>query len=118
MLFVTHTGIPWKRRLPSGKLVVNVGAIGRPANDGRWETTLSYEAVVYSDNEHSVPVITKKATTIVDRCRNRRRDFFLADRLILPETLPVGKYVLKVTVVDQQANHVAEKTVPILIAPN
>jgi hypothetical protein len=36
-LFVTHTGIPWKRRLPDGRLVVNVGAIGRPANDGRTE---------------------------------------------------------------------------------
>jgi diadenosine tetraphosphatase ApaH/serine/threonine PP2A family protein phosphatase len=34
-LFVTHTGIPWQRRLADGRLVVNVGAIGRPANDGR-----------------------------------------------------------------------------------
>lgn len=37
VLAVTHTGIPWKRRLPGGRLVVNVGAIGRPANDGRTE---------------------------------------------------------------------------------
>lgn len=36
VLFVTHSGIPWQRRLPQG-LVVNVGAIGRPANDGRRE---------------------------------------------------------------------------------
>jgi calcineurin-like phosphoesterase family protein len=34
LLLVTHTGIPWQRRLASGRLVVNVGAIGRPANDG------------------------------------------------------------------------------------
>jgi len=34
VLFVTHTGIPWKRALADGRLVVNVGAIGRPANDG------------------------------------------------------------------------------------
>jgi len=34
VLAVTHTGIPWKRHLPGGRLVVNVGAIGRPANDG------------------------------------------------------------------------------------
>jgi hypothetical protein len=32
---VTHTGIPWKRRLPDGRFVINVGAIGRPANDGQ-----------------------------------------------------------------------------------
>lgn len=38
VLLVTHTGIPWVRQLPAergGGLVVNVGAIGRPANDGR-----------------------------------------------------------------------------------
>jgi len=35
VLAVTHTGLPWWRRLPAGGLVVNVGAIGRPANDGR-----------------------------------------------------------------------------------
>lgn len=31
----THTGLQWHRRLPSGRDVVNVGVIGRPANDGR-----------------------------------------------------------------------------------
>ncbi len=38
-LFCTHTGLPWQRRVRGG-LVVNVGVIGRPANDGattvRW----------------------------------------------------------------------------------
>lgn len=33
----THTGLHWHRALPSGRHVVNVGAIGRPANDGRTE---------------------------------------------------------------------------------
>ena len=35
VILCTHTGIPWHRALPSGRHVVNVGAIGRPANDGR-----------------------------------------------------------------------------------
>ena len=35
LLCVTHTGIPWQRELPDGRQVVNVGAIGRPANNGR-----------------------------------------------------------------------------------
>jgi predicted phosphodiesterase len=35
VLVCTHTGIHWQRVLPSGKRVVNVGALGRPANDGR-----------------------------------------------------------------------------------
>lgn len=43
LLFVTHTGIPWKRRLDDKRLVVNVGAIGRPANDGR--TDVEYALV-------------------------------------------------------------------------
>jgi len=34
VLLCTHTGLPWQKRL-DGKLVVNVGVIGRPANDGR-----------------------------------------------------------------------------------
>ncbi len=36
-LLCTHTGLDWHRRLPSGRDAVNVGAIGRPPNDGRTE---------------------------------------------------------------------------------
>ncbi|MGI8621980.1 MAG: radical SAM protein [Solirubrobacteraceae bacterium] len=46
LLLCTHTGIPWQRRVDD-TLVVNVGAVGRPANDGRAET---WYAVV--DLEH------------------------------------------------------------------
>ncbi|TMQ70722.1 MAG: metallophosphoesterase family protein [Candidatus Eisenbacteria bacterium] len=35
VILCTHTGLPWHRALPSGRHVVNVGVIGRPANDGR-----------------------------------------------------------------------------------
>lgn len=34
-LLCSHTGLPWQRKLPSGGDAVNVGVIGRPANDGR-----------------------------------------------------------------------------------
>jgi len=34
-LLCTHTGLQWHRHLPSGRDVVNVGVIGRPANDGK-----------------------------------------------------------------------------------
>ena len=86
-----------------------------PATEG-YQAKLSYEAVLYSDADHSVSVITRKPADVIDICRNRRRDFFLADRLTLPASLPVGRYLLKVTVVDQIANRVAEKTIPIVIA--
>ena len=35
VLACTHTGLHWHRVLPSGRHVVNAGAIGRPAHDGR-----------------------------------------------------------------------------------
>lgn len=37
VLLCSHTGLPWQRRV-RGQLVVNVGVVGRPANDGRRET--------------------------------------------------------------------------------
>ena len=42
VLLCTHTGIHWQRRLPSGRWVVNVGALGRPANDGRVEVWYAF----------------------------------------------------------------------------
>jgi pyruvate-formate lyase-activating enzyme/diadenosine tetraphosphatase ApaH/serine/threonine PP2A family protein phosphatase len=38
VLLCTHTGIPWQRRVDD-TLIVNVGTVGRPANDGRPETS-------------------------------------------------------------------------------
>jgi diadenosine tetraphosphatase ApaH/serine/threonine PP2A family protein phosphatase len=34
-VFCTHTGLHWERVVPGGARFVNVGAVGRPANDGR-----------------------------------------------------------------------------------
>jgi predicted phosphodiesterase len=44
IILATHTGLPWTRPLSDGRLFANVGAIGRPANDGRtcvWYAILS-----------------------------------------------------------------------------
>jgi len=44
VLACSHTGLHWHRALPDGRHVVNVGAIGRPAHDGRpgaWYVELS-----------------------------------------------------------------------------
>jgi hypothetical protein len=46
-ILCTHTGLPWHRRLASGRDVVNAGVIGRPANDGDtrvWYALLSATA--------------------------------------------------------------------------
>jgi hypothetical protein len=88
------------------------------AKDQQWETNLSYEMSLFKQGAPSMPVLGKKPAAIVDRCRNRRHDFFLADRITLPPSLSAGKYVLKVTIVDQQAHRIAESTVPLnMVAP-
>jgi predicted phosphodiesterase len=49
VILCTHTGLHWHRALPSGRHVVNVGALGRPANDGRtevWYATLELDGDV------------------------------------------------------------------------
>ncbi len=46
IICATHTGIHWQRALSGNRRFVNVGAIGRPANDGRtdvWYTMLTVE---------------------------------------------------------------------------
>ncbi len=49
VLLCTHTGIPWQRQLDD-TLVVNVGAVGRPANDG---ATGTWYSVVDLDDGHA-----------------------------------------------------------------
>ena len=52
LVLCTHTGIHWQRLLPSGRRVVNVGAIGRPANDGRaggWYAVIDLDSGVSVD---------------------------------------------------------------------
>ena len=49
VLCVTHTGIKWHRDLGGGRHVVNVGALGRPGNDGTplvWYALLTIGATV------------------------------------------------------------------------
>ncbi len=42
ILLCAHTGIHWQRALPDGARVVNAGAVGRPANDGRTEVWYAF----------------------------------------------------------------------------
>jgi hypothetical protein len=47
--------------------------------------------------------------------RTRRRDFFLVKLITVPANLPIGRYLLKVTVEDELAHRVAEASLPVLI---
>jgi hypothetical protein len=78
----------------------------------QWETRLKHECVLYS--ETGLAVWQDKADAVTDLSRNRRHDFYVVKRLRVP-ALPVGRYLLKVTVTDLQVNRVAEATVSIQV---
>ena len=84
LLFVTHTGIPWKRRLPSGRRVVNVGAIGRPPNDG--DTRVDYALV--TRRESSVEVELRKVAYDHERLADEMRREDLPEEFV--ETILTG----------------------------
>ncbi|HEX8523926.1 MAG TPA: hypothetical protein VF669_16855 [Tepidisphaeraceae bacterium] len=84
--------------------------------EGVWQTKLQYELSVYPADRASQPVYSKPATPVVDVCRSRRRDFFLADKITLPKKLEAGKYTLKITLTDTQAHRVGEGTLSLEIA--
>jgi hypothetical protein len=81
----------------------------------QWETKLTVEEVLYTESGMSVWPDKPDTKTITDLSRNRRHDFFVVKVIHLPATLTIGRYLLKVTITDQQANRVAEATVPIVI---
>ena len=53
-ILCTHTGLPWHRHLPSGRDAINVGVIGRPANDG--DTRVRYAVIEARDRGLAVEI--------------------------------------------------------------
>ncbi len=76
---------------------------------GLHETTLATRIEVF-DAVSGASVWSQEQPEIVDTCRRRRADFFLAQRAVLPATLAEGRYVLKMTVEDTQAGRLSEQT--------
>ncbi len=83
----------------------------------QWETRLTQEVVLYTDVD-GLPILRDKPIAVPDLSRNRRHDFFVVRRLRLPANIPVGRYWLKVTIVDQLASRVAEASIPITFVAN
>ncbi|MGH3503000.1 MAG: methyltransferase domain-containing protein, partial [Nocardioidaceae bacterium] len=50
----THSGLPWQRRV-DGRLVVNVGVVGKPANDGH--RNVWYAVLDIADSEASAELV-------------------------------------------------------------
>ncbi len=81
------------------------GFSSRIGERAMWETRLSQEITLV---DSSGQVVWKDGPSpVVDTCRNRRRDFFVARVIRLPGTLPPGKYVLHSRIVDQISREAA-----------
>ena len=53
--------------------------------------------------------------SIEDECRRRRKDFFIAQRLTFPATLPAGEYVLKLQVEDKLSGRISEAATDLVV---
>ncbi|MGA2583641.1 MAG: hypothetical protein ABSG31_10225 [Tepidisphaeraceae bacterium] len=80
-----------------------------------WQTRLREELVLYTDTGLAVWPEKSNAEVFVDQSRNRRHDFFVARKIVLPSELTIGRYLLKVTLTDEQSNRVVEATTPVEI---
>lgn len=82
-------------------------------DEGMYRTELATKLeVLESDGDM---VWERSEPEIVDECRTRRTDFFVAQRIMVPPTLPAGDYVLKIFVEDKLSGRVAETTRPLII---
>lgn len=82
--------------------------------DDEYEVKLQQEVVLYNEAD-GLAVWRQEPVQIVDRSRNRRRDFFVVQLIHLPARLGVGKYRLKLRVTDLHGGSIDETTTPIQI---
>ena len=81
-------------------------------SDGQYEVKLAQQVSLYNEAD-GLEVWRHPSVQIVDRSRNRRRDFFEVQLIKLPPQLNVGKYRLKVRVTDYHADCIDEASMPI-----
>ncbi len=82
-----------------------------------YEVELTQAIALYPDKDggaNAEPVWTAGDSRIRDRSRNQRRDFFTVQPVRLPP-LPVGRYALKVRVIDEADGSSDVKTIPLHI---
>ena len=83
--------------------------------EGQYETKLTQqESLITSDG---LLVYRPNPEDVDDRSFNQRHDFYLVKKITLPDTLPVGKYTLRMNVTDRLANKIAILTMPLEIIP-
>jgi len=76
--------------------------------DGQFQTKLATRIEVLTAEGKSM--WQRQEPEILDSCHQKRKDFFIAQRITLPPTLPAGDYVLKVSIEDKLSNRTGEAT--------
>lgn len=80
----------------------------RRAEDDMFHTELGTRMEILTSDGRSVWV--HEEPEISDRCRRRRNDFFMAQRITIPPTIAAGQYVLKVMVEDKLSGKAHESS--------
>ena len=86
-------------------------------SDGEYEVKLAQQISLFNEANGSLPVWQHPEVKIVDRSRNRRRDFFVVQLINLP-ALNVGNYRFKIRVTDDYGSYISESTLPVKIIAN
>lgn len=89
-------------------------ASGNGTSGDRWSVELSQELRLYNA-DGSMLAWRKPEETVIEKSRNKRRDFFITQMIELPRTLTVGPYSMKVIVRDRVGGGVSEMVIPISI---
>jgi hypothetical protein len=87
----------------------------RLSPENQWQTQLSEEMTLYTESGVQVWPEKSHPQGVLDLCRQRRHDLFVANLIAIPHTLPAGRYLLKISITDEQADRVAEATTPVVI---
>ena len=78
---------------------------------GIWETKLHQETALFTESGFNA--WNEKSDIPADLSHIRRHDFFVLKKITLPKSLGVGRYVLKVSLFDEQVKRMAESGVQI-----
>ncbi|MDX1563937.1 MAG: hypothetical protein R3236_00965 [Phycisphaeraceae bacterium] len=85
-------------------------------NDSGWYVVrLTQQVQLFKINDPAEPVWSTRVQQVVDKSRSKRSDFITVQSIPIPASLGIGRYNLKVSVIDQGGRFVDEAIVPIRI---
>ncbi len=85
-----------------------------PGGDGKYITRVRHELELYTERDGEL-VYAWPSAPAEDICGKVRRDFFLPRQIQLPSNLTMGRYRLKVRIIDEQSQHQAESVIALSI---